>query len=127
MSNVGPGSATKKDRADLLFLINRKLNGAQRQEAAVFVRRCTRSGALRNLEQRLLLLPDLTEQRNTLLSPEQVLQIVESKERGATLQELAEQYGCSHVTIWRALRKWAEQERLAEQSEQREPEHEAPQ
>jgi len=121
MSNVGPESVNKKDRADLLFLIDRKLNGARRQAAVLFVRRRNDVRALRNLEQRLLTLPDLAEQKNSMLSPEQVLRIVESKEQGATLQQLAEQYSCSHVTIWRALRKWAEQEHLAEQSEQREP------
>lgn len=121
MSNVGPESVNKAQRSDLLFLIDRKLNGARRELAAQFVRRRNDSKSLRNLEQRLLSLPDLPEQKNSMLSPEQVLRIVERREQGATLEQLAAEHSCAPVTIWRVLRKWAEQERLAEQSEQREP------
>lgn len=121
MSNIGRGDATKNDRRNLLFLIDRKLTGARREEAVRFALRSRGRGPLGNLEQRLLSLPDLPEQRNTLLSPEQVLLMVERREQGATFQQLAEQFSCALETARRAVRKWEEQERLAEQSEQREP------
>jgi hypothetical protein len=94
----------KAMRAELLWLISRKLKGERRNEAVKFARSPFRTQPdIQTMIARLAPLDDLERDcsPNAIVTDAAVREMVQRRAAGATLQELSDAYGISTAQIWR--------------------------